>query len=616
VTGTMSSAGGTVNWPSGTGFTIAAGSGSTTISFQESVAGSTVLGATSSSPITVGATTCNFGSPTCTFTAADSGLLFDVPAHVADVAQGINVTAVRKADNSAVCVPAFASVSKSITFSCGYQNPSSGSVAVRVGGVALNATNNPNATCGSHAVTLAFDATGVAPTTLQYADVGQVQLTATYTGTGTSESGLSMTGSDTFIAAPKDFAFSAVTPAPIKAGKPFSATLTARNASGAATPNFGRESTAAVPVTTFTRATPTGSGAASGTFTGSFGTFSGGSASASNLVWSEVGTGDLSANVSNYLGSGLGATGTTVGGAVGRFIPDHFDVAVTPRCGVYTYAGQPFQVQVTARNGAATPATTLNYDGGGVTAPAYAKATTLGEAVALGTGSFGATGSVPATAFANGVATVSTPAYTYNAKLTPPATLVVRATDTDGVSSASAAVPVEGSTLLRSGRLRLSNAFGSEKSALQIAVQAQYWSGKAWVLNSEDTVNGGVACTQVLATAMSASNAVDSKGAASSAMNNTLSGFSIVNGQANLSVSPASPTATGSIDIALNLGSASTDQSCVAGPRPATAGADRAWLRSQNGGCSALWDRDPSARATFGIFAPETTKTVHARELF
>jgi len=611
VTGTMSSAGGTVNWPAGTGFTIAAGSGSTTVSFQESVAGSTVLGATSSSPVAVAGTTCDFGSPACTFTAADSGLLFDVPAHVADVAQSVNVTAVRKADNSAVCVPAFASVSKAITFGCAYQDPSSGTLPVRLGGIALNGANSAAAACGSHAVTLAFDAAGVAATTVQYADVGKVQLTASYSGTTGGETGLVMTGSDSFVTAPASFAFSAITPAPIKAGKPFSATLTARNASGNTTANFGRESTPAVPVTSFTRASAMGSGAASGTFTGSFGTFSGGSASASNLVWSEVGIGDLSASVSNYLGSGLGATGTTgVAGAVGRFIPDHFDVAVTPACGVFSYAGQPFQVQLTARNGAATPATTLNYDGSGVTTPAYAKATTLSEAVALGTGSFGATASVSAAVFVRGLATLSTPAYTYNAKLTPPATLVVRATDTDGASSANAAVPIEGSTLLRSGRLRLSNAFGSEKLPLQIAAQAPYWSGKAWILNSDDN------CSVVPAAAASKSNPIDSKGAVSSALNNSLSAITLTGGQGSLTVSAASPAATGSIDIALNLGSASTDQSCVGGARPASTGAGLAWLRSQNGGCSALWDRDPSARATFGIFAPETAKTIHARELF
>jgi MSHA biogenesis protein MshQ len=42
VTGTMSSVGGTVNWPSGNGFTIAAGSGTTTVQFQQTVAGTSI----------------------------------------------------------------------------------------------------------------------------------------------------------------------------------------------------------------------------------------------------------------------------------------------------------------------------------------------------------------------------------------------------------------------------------------------------------------------------------------------------------------------------------------------------------------------------------------------
>jgi MSHA biogenesis protein MshQ len=236
--------------------------------------------------------------------------------------------------------------------------------------------------------------------------------------------------------------------------------------------------------------------------------------------------------------------------------------------------------------------------------------------VPLGVGGFGTTGSVAANVFKQGVASLTTPAlrpvYAYSAKLTPQTTLVVRAAEPAGdhVSSGSPPVPIEGSTVLRSGRLRLSNAFGSEKLPLQIAAQAQYWSGKAWILNSDDN------CSVVPAAAASKSNPIDSKGAVSGALNNTLSGITLTGGQGSLSVSAASPTATGSIDLALNLGSASTDQSCVAGPRPATTGAALPWLRSQNGGCSALWDRDPSARATFGIFAPETTKTIHARELF
>jgi MSHA biogenesis protein MshQ len=613
VTGTMSSTGGTVNWPTGSAFTIASGSGSTTIAMQESVAGSTALSATAAAPAATSLTTCNFGSPSCTFTAANAGFLFDIPSHGADTSQAFTVSAVRKSDNSAQCTPAFASVSKAVTFACAYQNPSSGSLPVRIGGVALNIGNNAATACDAtgRAVTLSFNASGIATTSAQYADVGQAQVSASYLGTTGSEVGLVMTGSDSFIAAPAAFAFTSITAAPIKAGKPFSATVTARNANNVATPNFGRESAAATPTLSFTRAAAMGAGAANGSFSGSLGVFSAGAATSSNLSWSEVGIGDLTATLTNYLGSGLSATGTTgVTGAVGRFVPDHFDVAITPACGGFTYAGQPFQVTLTARNGATVPATTANYDGSGVTTPAYAQATTLSDALALGVGGFGSTASVPASAFVRGSATLATPAYSYTAKLTPETTLKVRATDADGASSANAAAPIEGTTILRSGRLRLSNVFGSEKTALAIAVQAQYWSGRAWVLNSLDS------CTAVPAAAASKSNPLDSKGAASASMNNALSAVAILSGQGSLAVAPASPNATGSIDIALNLGSLGADQSCLGGTRPASTGAALPWLRSQNGGCSSAWDRDPSARATFGIYAPETTKTVHVREIY
>jgi MSHA biogenesis protein MshQ len=39
------------------------------------------------------------------------------------------------------------------------------------------------------------------------------------------------------------------------------------------------------------------------------------------------------------------------------------------------------------------------------------------------------------------------------------------------------------------------------------------------------------------------------------------------------------------------------------------------WLRSLNG-CANDYSRDPSARATFGVFSPESKATIHVRELF
>ncbi len=80
----------------------------------------------------------------------------------------------------------------------------------------------------------------------------------------------------------------------------------------------------------------------------------------------------------------------------------------------------------------------------------------------------------------------------------------------------------------------------------------------------------------------------------------------------------AAPSPAGSsltLDLALNLGSSASDQSCNAS-HPASTGAAKPWLRALNGSCAATQDRDPAARASFGVYSAETRKTVHVREIF
>ena len=73
-------------------------------------------------------------------------------------------------------------------------------------------------------------------------------------------------------------------------------------------------------------------------------------------------------------------------------------------------------------------------------------------------------------------------------------------------------------------------------------------------------------------------------------------------------MSAPAPTPTGRLQFAINLGSTTADQSCTSG-LGTTVGAALPWLRSRNGACAAGYDRDPSARASFGIYSPETRKT-------
>jgi len=610
VTGTVTAtgAGMTVNWPSGAAFSIPAGSSTVTQDMQLTTAGSVVLGTSGVVLAPGSATTCNFGSPSCTFTAADAGLRFAVPSHRAEVSNTVNVTAVRKSDNSALCVPAFANVSRSVNFKCSYLNPTTGTQPVRVGGVALNSGNNAAAACDAtgNTVSLAFDGTGKASTSVIYADAGKLTLTGSYTGSSGSEVGLVMTGSDSFTVAPASFSVYGIPSGTLVAGTAFSATVAAKNNIGNTTPNFGREASPESATLGFVRTQPTGTGAWDGSFSGNLGSFASGVATASNLKWTEVGQGNVTATLTSgsYLASSMNVTGTS-SSAAGPFKPHHFDVAVSAACGAFSYAAQPFGVTVTARN--AGNATTVNYDGTAATTPNFAKATTLSDVPVLGVGSW-TSNSVAASAFTAGVAT-ATPSYAFTTKTTAPQTLVLRAIDSSAVSSLGFA---EGSTPLRSGRLKLSNAFGSEKAALLVPVQAQHWSGIAWIQNSADN------CTSLPVAAVVRAGYLDARGVATTAWASTASALTITSGAGTLSFGAPLPTSTGSLDFALNLGAATTDQSCLA-THPTSTGAALPWLRSQNGssgGCAALWDRDPSARASFGIYSPETRKTVHARELF
>lgn len=635
---TLSGAGATVKPSATNAFSISGGGNSTTVSAQVTVvpaSGYVTVGVSGLTMTPSGSPTlyCGLGAAassggSCNYSVNTAGLLLSVPHHVSETSTTMTVTAVKQGTSTTSCVPAFASVSKTVNVKCAYSNPTSGTLPVRVAGAALNAGGSAASACDGPGanISLSFDATGMATTSLLYADVGQVSLTASYSGAG-ADAGLSMSGTGSFIAAPASFGISGVTASPLVAGNVFAATITARNSAGAATPNFGKETAATTDYVrlTWSKYRPTGLNSSAGVLTGSgssgsspyisSSTFNLGAVTVNDLKWSEVGVGDLSASLvgGNYLGSGLTVSGSTGGaGAVGPFVPHHFDVTRGLACGAFLYSGQPLDaLTVTAAN--ATGGVTVNYDGTGNTTPNYAKAVTLS---AVGPAGALSPSSVLASDFVSGVATFSSgsaslPAFTFSNKLTTPASLVIRATDSGGVSSSAGS---EQTVSVRSGRIKISNAFGSEKSSLTVPVQAQYWNGRTWVINGDDS------CTSIPATSVVRSNYVDSKGATTFAWTTTPSAISIVSGNGTLTLSAPTANGTGSVDFAINLGGSTTDQSCLAS-HPSSTGAGKTWLRSQNGSANACagvttFDRDPSARATFGVYAPESRKVVFTRELY
>ena len=101
-----------------------------------------------------------------------------------------------------------------------------------------------------------------------------------------------------------------------------------------------------------------------------------------------------------------------------------------------------------------------------------------------------ASATIASTAFAAGVANQS-PAYTLTTAKTAPTNVRIRAHESEVSSSRSpSALTVEGGAAIRSGRARLSNAYGSEMLDLPVPFRTEYWNGTGWVLNSADSCTG------------------------------------------------------------------------------------------------------------------------------
>lgn len=211
-----------------------------------------------------------------------------------------------------------------------------------------------------------------------------------------------------------------------------------------------------------------------------------------------------------------GKYGCSIGSAAtswGRFIPDHFDTAMVQVSGVpitcptgltcpvlfngAVYSGQSFTVSTTARNLSGN--TTQNYSGG----TGYSKAVTLlafaglGSTTALSGASAGTLSgnTLAATGFTNGVGTLSAVAYGFTSSPGSPTDMYFRAledTGGDGVSSLRATNPtttsVEGGVKVVQGRIRIPNAYGSERLALPMTATVQYFNGNFWVTSLTDSV--------------------------------------------------------------------------------------------------------------------------------
>lgn len=542
----ISSGGGGVNWTPSTGnFAIASGSPTTSVTAQPlSPGGSITLGATNLSSVPLNGVKCwNGSSATCTFTLPNVGCfasdldacsnLTGSPARCAATGNRLYTKVVGQAMSFDLVALAGSPKAVDTSFNSGSGNPVSVDL-VSSSGTTINATTRcpttaPTTVSGVSAQTIAFASGRPATATTYTVPAGQnTQALRNVWVRFNQGAGATFCSNDRFAIRPAGFTSitssnanadttgASATAAPrVKAGAGFSliANTGAPGYDGAPGVSPSLIEWLAMPVRVGTLAgsfssgasAATGDGASGSTFTydevGYFrfqpygvydATFTGAYQDALDTVCVNTAPNDFS-NTPNAVGKvGCKFGNTAASNYFGRFYPDHFDTTVTQACvaGAFTYAGQPFTVQVAARNVAG--ATTMNYHG--ATATPFSKATALsardsGDTAANpGPGGFTAGSSIVATLFANGVATTALPTYQFTAANTVPTIVRVRAIDAEGVTSlrTAPATTVEGTTIVRSGRLLLSNAYGSELLPLSVPAKVQYWSANGWMVNAAD----------------------------------------------------------------------------------------------------------------------------------
>ena len=537
-------------------------SGVATASVRQYTVGTATLSLTSV-PGATDALVCKRSSDnsnSCNMAFAATGLMLTPTNHISGTQPSFGISAVQASGDQQACVPLFANKNKDLTLACGYSNPASGTLPVFVKGtggfIALAANNSSACSALGKSVNLAFNGQGVATAVMSYADAGQLNLTATYTGSSASgDTGLSMTGSATVIVVPKRFVFGAIA-TPQRAGLAVTPvapattiSVSALNDVGAVTPNFGKEATTQTVQLGHAIVAPLFTDRLDPEVAGSL-TFNNGNGigTAANMSWPEAGTIQFTASLPTYLGwtlppvNGIPQPLATGNSADVQFIPHHFATAVTGtvpmRCvapltcvgaqpgqtvGNFVYSRQAFGLRVTAQN--ASNATTINFDGQDKSLPAnvalqaYDAATgktalppadPAGSQLTDGTAAQTVVSGIAASNFKGGVADTVIAyrfpgAYAVPAgavALAPPTDVLFRATTTypgeTVVTSAPSASGTEGQLTVLTGRMMVPNSYGSERLPIRLPVQVQYWNGR-WVSNASDSVTTFTRANVVLA---------------------------------------------------------------------------------------------------------------------
>ncbi len=620
---TLSSTGVAVVWDlaaGGNSIVIGNGQSSASRNFYAAVGTATMNATGTGQPVAIpNPTQCKGNGSSCNWTSVNDGLLVTVPntgVILGGQPTAVSVQAVQSSGPTpgAACVPVQNLAGAGLKVWSAPVTPASfaatsTSASVTVGGPPRVA----NALAGSYAATplllpvsdnvtgLAFDATATTTLWLKHMDTGQFNLNVTLNKTASSITpALSLQGTAPVIAVPVGYGVAA---AAVKAsaltqtdcaggfsmacdvaagggsrvasaGDIFSSTVTAAlwtvNADTDLTDNpvapsySGSVSLAAV------LAAPMGGSAGTPGITSA--TLAAGTATLGTQAWTQSGALRISASA-NYLLQAV--TGRSA--VLGRFSPRSFNtITTTQGCGTFTYSGQPITtVTVKAMDGATPAAVTPNYAG------AFARLVTLTDGSGSGAGAF--TGNtVGAAAFAAGTATKN-PVYTFTVPKTVPLTLTLRASDGEAASSGF----IEGSAAIRSGRLRLQNAYGSELLALPVPLEAQYWAGSYYVTNAADS------CTVLPMASITMDNYLKQLNACETQLS-PVGNVALVAGKfpgTGLVLTKPGVGNAGSVDLAINVSATAAGNTCVSATQSAASAANMPWFGP-----------NVDARATFGIY--------------
>jgi MSHA biogenesis protein MshQ len=464
----------------------------------------------------------------------------------------------------------------------------------------------------------------------------------------------------------------------IKAGQAFTLTVTAINASASATPNYGKETTpegvlltpALVAGLGQTANPALGNNTIAGSEFGAGGAVAdaNGVATVTNVSWDEVGIITITPSVGDASYLGAGDTTGTASVNVGRFYPDHFAITgsptltnravLSPCVSTFSYMGEGMDLVFSLRAENSSNGVTQNYRTSGAAAQNFAKlsaASTSAYGFGARSGATNLTGRISsiypgsAPSFVGGVLALNaanpvrlaigrkntggapqdTPDGPYTAT-----SIGIAPIDSDGVAMGTLNLDVDGvggfdhanlslapAPDVRFGRLRLSNAVGSEKLALKVPMQTEYWSGATFATNSLDSCTTFARSAIVLDTYSSGLN----PGAGNCKTFVQQSPITFASGVGTLTLAAPTGGATGSLRLTPNMGTVVAGRYCdnaTSGDDAASAANmtylfgrwDDAATSESPSDPNTAYDDNPRARASFGVYGSQPRNFIFFRE--